>query len=89
MTPVPDKLEVWVPTLSVTVRVAVRVPDAVGVKVTLMVQLEFAATDVPQLSVSAKSPAFAPVIDTLTLVSAVLLPFVSVEGCEELVVPTF
>ena len=68
--PDPDKLAVCVPALSVTVRVAVRVPAADGVKVTLIVQLEFAATEVPQLSVSAKSLAFVPVIDRLTPVSA-------------------
>ncbi len=41
---------------SVMVSVPVRVPAAVGVKVTLTVQLELAATLVPQLLVCAKSP---------------------------------
>ena len=85
--PVPDKLDVCVPALSVTVTVAVRAPVAVGVNVTLIVQLEFAATVVPQLFVCAKSPALAPVIDTLIPVSAVPLPLDSVSGCELLVVP--
>src|SRR5882762_9349479 len=42
--------------LSVMLRVPGRVPLAVGVKVTLTVQLEFAATLAPQLLVCAKSP---------------------------------
>jgi hypothetical protein len=37
--------------LSVTVKVAVRVPGAAGVKVTLIVQLLFAATVLPQVLV--------------------------------------
>jgi hypothetical protein len=52
-TPVPDKLELWLPALSVTVTLAVRVPEAVGVNVTLMVQLELAARLAPQLLVCA------------------------------------
>jgi hypothetical protein len=36
---------------SVRVRVPVRLPVVVGVKVTLIVQLEFAASDVPQVFV--------------------------------------
>ena len=39
--------------LSVTVTETVRAPKAVGVKVTLMVQLPPAATELPQLLVSA------------------------------------
>jgi hypothetical protein len=42
--------------LSVTVTVPVRAPVAVGVKETLIAQVANAATDVPQLFVSAKSP---------------------------------
>jgi len=42
--------------LSVMVSVPVREPLAVGVKVTLTVQLELAATLAPQLLVCAKSP---------------------------------
>ena len=42
--------------LSVIVRVPVRVPVAVGLKVTEMLQLAPAATLVPQVLVSAKSP---------------------------------
>lgn len=54
--PVPVKLAVWVlPALplesSVTVRIPLRAPAAVGLKVTLIVQLMPAATEVPQLLV--------------------------------------
>ena len=56
--PVPVRLTVCVLglALSVTVRVPVRVPEAVGLKVTLIVQLASAFTEVPQVLVSAKSP---------------------------------
>jgi hypothetical protein len=55
---------------ALSVRVAERVPGAERVsKVKLIVQVELAATDIPQLSVSAKSLAFVPVIETLTLTS--------------------
>ncbi len=48
--------------LSVNVSVAFLVPMALGVKVTLIVQLAFGATDGWQLSVSEKSAAFVPEI---------------------------
>ena len=82
--PVPVKLTVCVPTASMMVTVPVRVPTAVGVKVTLIVQLEFPASDEPQLSVSAKSPE-AVMLVMLTLFELVLL---RVTAWEELVVPT-
>ena len=44
---------------------AVRVPVAVGLKVTLMVQLAPAATLDPQVLVSEKSPLLAPVTEML------------------------
>ena len=52
--PVPVRLTLWVLpatllVLSVIVKVAVRVPKVAGVKVTLMVQLPLAATEVPQV----------------------------------------
>ena len=51
--PVPERLTVCgLPlALSVTISVPVREPTAVGVKVTLMAQLEFAASELPQLFV--------------------------------------
>jgi hypothetical protein len=47
--------------LSVIVREAVRVPAELGVNVTLIVQLPPAATELPQVVVSGKSPGLAPV----------------------------
>jgi hypothetical protein len=57
-TPVPVRLTVWVAglALSVMVTAPVRVPAAVGLKVTLRVQLAPAATLEPQVLVSEKSP---------------------------------
>ena len=61
--PAPVRLIVWgLPVaLSLKVSVAARAPLAVGVNVTLMVQLAAGATRAPQLLVWAKSPLFAPV----------------------------
>lgn len=47
--------------MSVTVTLAVRLPAAVGLNVTLAVQFALEATPVPQVFVSEKSPLFAPV----------------------------
>jgi hypothetical protein len=56
--PVPARLTVWVAgvALSVLVKVPFLVPVAVGLKVTLMVQLALAATLEPQVLVWEKSP---------------------------------
>ena len=64
--PVPVKLMVCgLPAaLSEMLTAAVRVPVAVGVNVTAIVQLPPAATEAPQVLVSAKSPGLAPVIAT-------------------------
>src|ERR1700685_230208 len=70
------------------VMAAVRGPLAVGVKVVVMVHDTFAATDVPQLFVWAKSPAFAPVRVMLERFSVAAPAFVSVTLCAALVVPT-
>lgn len=70
--------------LSLIVIEPVRAPTAVGVKVTLMVQLLLAATLVPQVLVCAKSP----VATVLEMVSVVAPPLVSVTVCGGLVVPT-
>lgn len=71
---------------SVMVTVPVRVPGTVGVKVTLIVQDPlFAATDVPQLLVCAKSP-----LATMLVIESDAVPvFVSVTPWLELVVLTF
>jgi hypothetical protein len=57
-TPVPVRLTVWVAglALSVLVRTPVLVPVAVGLKVTLRVQLVLAARLEPQVLVCEKSP---------------------------------
>ena len=60
--------------LSVTASDAVRLPVAVGVKVTLMVQLAPAARLVPQLFVWPKSPLLAPVTAILVILSSELVP---------------
>lgn len=68
---------------SVMVSVPVRVPVAVGVKVTLISQLAPAATEAPQVLVSAKSPLTA----TLLMVNGALPVFVRVTVCGALVMP--
>lgn len=68
--------------LSVMVSVPVRPPAAVGVKVTLIVQLALAATLEPHVFVSAKSPLAAMPL----IVNAALPVFVRVMLCAELVV---
>ena len=76
--------------LSVMVSVALRAPAAVGLKVTLKVQLAPAASvagSVPQVFVWAKSPAFAPPMVMLLMVSVPVPGFVSVTFCAALVVP--
>src|SRR5437016_14500472 len=70
--------------LSVIVTAPVRMPVAVGVNVTLMVQLAPAATDVPQVLVCMKSP-LATMLVTLSAAFPVLF---SVTDCAALVVPT-
>lgn len=55
---------------------ATRDPVAEGVKVTLMVQLPPAGTEVPQVLLCAKSLAFAPVIEMLVMLKAMLPPLV-------------
>jgi hypothetical protein len=60
----PERLTAWGLLLALLVRVneAVRVPLAKGVKVTLTVQFPPATKEPPQLSLSLKSPEFAPVM---------------------------
>ena len=70
--------------LSVMLKLPVRVPDAVGVNETLMVQLAPAATELPQVLVWAKSP----LAETLVRFSEALPVLESVTDCAALVVPT-
>ncbi len=78
--PVPERLAVCglFVALSVTANVALRVPVAAGVKVTLMVQLEFAASETPQLLVWAKLVVFGPLMAMLLMLNATLCELVSV-----------
>jgi hypothetical protein len=73
--------------LSVMVTAADRAPVAVGLNVTLIVQLPvFAATELPQVFVCAKSPLFAPVTAMPVMPRAALPVLVSVTDCDPLVV---
>ena len=72
--PIPEMGIVWglVGALSATTTVAVRVPAAAGLKVTLMLQEDPAATELPQLLVWIKSLAFEPETATLETLRAAL-----------------
>ncbi len=69
---------------SVTLNVPVRVPSAVGRNVTLIEHLAPAASEPPQVLVSAKSP----LAEMLVIVKVALPLFVSVTVWAALVVPT-
>jgi hypothetical protein len=71
--------------LSVTVRVAVRVPEATGEKVTLILQLVPAASEVPQLSFSVNSPLGAILMPLIERAVGLLL--ISLRRCRALLVP--
>jgi hypothetical protein len=73
--------------LSVMLTAAVRVPLAVGLKVTLILQLAPAANVLPQVWVCAKSPALVPVIAMLLMVKLVVPVFLRVTVLAALVVP--
>lgn len=87
-TPVPLRETLWglPPPLSLMFRVAVRVPNAVGLNVTLMLQLAPATNEVPQVWVCAKFPAFVPVIPMPMMLKVVVPTFVKVTVCDGLVV---
>jgi hypothetical protein len=73
--------------LSVTLRAAERAPLAVGLNVTLMMQLDPAASELPQVWVWAKSPGLFPLTAMLVIVKEVVPTFVSVTFIAALVVP--
>ena len=73
--------------LSVTVSEAVRFPRAVGVKVTLMVQLALAASALPHVLVCAKSPGLVPTKVRLLMVRGALPVLPRVMDWAELVPP--
>jgi len=87
--PVPVRLTVCgLPAaLSLTARVALLVPAAVGVNLTLMVQLEPAASVAPHVVVRVKSPLFPPVMVMLLMESVAVPVSRKVTVCAELVVP--
>ena len=68
--------------------VAVRLPLAAGVKVTLILQLPPAATELPQVLLCAKSLGLVPVIVRLDIDNASLLELLRVVVCVPLVEPT-
>ena len=85
-TPFPATLTDWglFDALSVMTSVPLSPPGAVGVNVTLMVQFALAATELPQVLVSAK-----PALTEMLVIFKVALPaFVSVIVCAELAMPT-
>ena len=88
--PLPERLAVCglLVALSVTLRLAERAPVALGMNWTLMVQLELAASELPQLFVWAKSALLVPVKAILEIVSPELVELESVRACDALVVPT-
>ena len=86
-TPVPVRVTDWgLPVaLSVTVMVPGWLPEAVGVKVTLMEQLAPGATEAPQVLVWA----YGALAAMLVIFNAAVPPLVSVTVCAALVVFTF
>jgi hypothetical protein len=78
----------WPPAaLSARLTAAVRVPLAIGLKVTLIVQLAPAANELPQLWVCANSTALIPVIAMLVMVKLAVPVFLRVTALAGLVVP--
>ena len=71
--------------LSAMLSVALRLPLAAGVKVTLIVQLPLAATELPQVLVCAKSPGLVPVMVRPEIVKAALPVLLRVAVCAALV----
>jgi hypothetical protein len=75
--------------LSAMARAAPRLPAAIGLNVTEMPQCAPAATDVPQVFVSAKSCVSEPPMAMLLIVSAPVPVLVRVTDCAALAVPAF
>ena len=84
--PLPERLNDCglFPASSEKVMEPLRAPAAVGVKVTIIVQLTPIRTLLPQLSLSAKSPLLA----MLVIFNVALPVLVKVTACDGLVVPT-
>lgn len=86
--PVPVSEAVCVPSLSVTLTEAVRVPDPMGLNVTVMAHVIPPPSEVGQVLVCEKSAAFGPVIVMLLIVTAVVPVFLTVIFCGLLAAPT-
>ena len=88
--PVPERATVWglLMASSLSVIVAARVPVAAGLKVTLTVQLAFAAMLDPQLLVCEKSLELVPDTTMPVMFKAALPEFESENACAELAVLT-
>jgi hypothetical protein len=91
--PVPDNVAdcvepVVLPALSVTVTLALRLPAAFGVNVTVIVQFVPAATEVPQVLFSENELASVPEIAMPAIFSTSVPPLVRVMACVGAAVPT-
>jgi hypothetical protein len=88
--PVPESAIAWgLPEAeSATVTAAVRIPVALGLKITLIAQLLPAARELPQLLVWVKSLAFEPESAMLEMLKAALPELVKVIACVALAVLT-
>ena len=86
---IPRRLTVWAPplALSLSVTTATRLPLAIGVKVTPMLQLLLGPTELPQLLVCAKSLAFPPRIARFVMSRLPGPPLLTIMFCAALVVP--
>src|SRR5213593_2962406 len=73
--------------LSVTLTFALRLPVAVGLKLTVIVQVALTASDAGQSFVCVKSPGFVPVRAMPLIVSGAVPVFCSVDVCGALVEP--
>src|SRR5437868_9660882 len=90
--PVTGALSGLSPALSVTVTFALRVPPAMGEKVTLMVQDVLTARvlePLGQVFVKPKSPGLVPVVVMLPMLSGAVPTLDNVIVCGALEVPTF
>ena len=75
--------------LSEMLTAAARAPMAAGMNWTLIVQLPFTATELPQVLVTVKSPGFVPVVVMLAMLRTALPVLVRVTDFVALVVPRF
>jgi hypothetical protein len=88
LTPVPPRPIVWVPTASVTTRVADTTPVTRGVNVTEIMQLDSGARELPQLLVLAKFELPAPLTATEPILKLAVPALLKVAVRGVLVVPT-